>query len=390
MLLSGKSLARFLVYVAAFQYLQFAATNPLKIPDTSSEASGKAQTRSLDRRDSGLDGLGTHKNEKFFYDSSKVINYRPPNATIRFNDSLTPQNEKRVDIIPPQGKLPDGFYVADMMVVCESPEAVLSMTPEMYRMRFQRILKGHHTINLPDWSQRLNGMDQGTKMQWVWYNAELCQQCECHAPIASNSGMFTLAPAPESEGCPTIGEVMMCMLVFGCVCTEFLFDRQMHPEKGLVDSWLHFRYKKGKYLKGPPGSTIGPHNRGVLGLPEPQGSGSGSAEPPNAVSESPDCQPYSYRVLVPDTKEPYYLEGPSVENGPGCDSFGAWGGYGRHLGGGVPSVSSWFKRSKFKRDEANNPNNGIEIVDSHDPLQEDMSSTPNTNSAVEFTEDLGI
>ncbi|KAK6351459.1 hypothetical protein TWF718_004619 [Orbilia javanica] len=252
-----------------------------------------------------------------YHNSSGTKDFQATNTTLHLNSSVALQVDKRTGLGERPLNLPHGFYLADMIVEFQSPEMVMSQTPESYRLRFAPIARG--IMPAPDWATALASLSPVQRMEFFWEQAACCQQCYCdinddspgiHFPVGIR---FLLRNNPGT--CCTPEMVYKCTFWYFCLCKEFLFYDD-DPTKSLWSGKLFFGYGKGKYLKGPSNSWLTSAQKEYYGsgsvVPKvPKGQRASDLEMAEEWLDHERQEPKRYNVA--DTIEPYYLEGPETD-----------------------------------------------------------------------------
>ncbi|KAK6536863.1 hypothetical protein TWF281_001072 [Arthrobotrys megalospora] len=248
-------------------------------------------------------------------------------------------------------------YYADLRIRCESPQEIMKNTPRDYATYDDGSLDlGEY----PNW-QRMLAQHPGNRMEVVSYifsRAIECGECDCETGEEDFSGAWNIVANPTSEFCDTEEKAHFCGLIYDCVCEEFVAMPDIDQVRG-GGGVLHRKEPNGKYIKGPPGQRYKwsqpAHNRQVKeGVTEMQEHMDGSA-----VFDQP-VEP-NWRELAPDTKEPYYLEGPTRDNERDLDYLARIGalaaGYGSFLADKATSrYPKGRKSSVWKRENSGSDN----------------------------------
>ncbi|KAF3158288.1 hypothetical protein EYR41_001120 [Orbilia oligospora] len=292
-----------------------------------------------------------HLDEKKMQNKNQIDGFQEKSQTIsrNVNDSITLKPDKRAGGFEGPINIPTGYYLADMIVDCASPQAVLQMTPEDFRRldAETRYLQQGYFSSYPRW--RFSSIQQA--IEYFWQRAGECQECSCAAgegaPDAledEDAAIYALRPGTPESKCPDFAVAARCMLIFGCRCKEFLFYKD-DPVKGQKTGRLHFGYTKGRYLRGPAGSRLSAFGKKAYGA--------GAIFPMSYTKPSDEGEIFedlpggrSEKYFVPGTKEPYYLEGPESDTDK-LDAFGR------------PSLN-WLQNLQFRSSQFSKRKRAIE------------------------------
>ncbi|KAK6503406.1 hypothetical protein TWF481_008426 [Arthrobotrys musiformis] len=313
------AVARALVVISALQILYLAAAKPVEIFEVpKASAPSKNQAKSLAKPDAQPSNSDDHDGQAQYYNSSKIAEIPAINGTLPLNSSIDLQTEKRAGLERPVN-LPGGFYIADMIVECQSPQYLMTLSPADYEaMDYLGFVRMGRISHYPNWAEFVSSRNIEQILEFFWAKAAKCQECHCLAGIdrdgrADRDGVrFALERGDEDSECPTDDFALKCMLWYQCMCKEFLFYGG-DPMKGQRTGRLHYGYGKGKYLRGPAGRELTAIQKGLFGggatLPRRKGGSRDLEELRNGES--------FLRALTARTKKPYHLEGP--ESGMGWD-----------------------------------------------------------------------
>ncbi|KAK6522602.1 hypothetical protein TWF281_002040 [Arthrobotrys megalospora] len=130
-----------------------------------------------------------------------------------------------------------------------------------------------------------------------------CEECECMTGIYDGGGNSLLRPPPvlpERSGCETQEKANSCMHLYGCICERTLYEKDDPGIEAGIFGKLNepFIPPEPKREKGRPRNSKDFNPMKLSSILED--SVDGGFEFP------------SHRMLVPGTKEPYWLEGPDT------------------------------------------------------------------------------
>ncbi|KAK6520819.1 hypothetical protein TWF506_001062 [Arthrobotrys conoides] len=371
---------KFFFWVLASEILQKAEAKPLgtsKIYDRLSPPGNQTESISLTNWTTPINTPDIHIEERKPYNETQVDGFQETNSAVRHHDPSAVKPDKRAGDFEGPVNLPEGFYLADMIVECLSPLQISKTTTEDYARRdiTSRYLRRGLVPVYPDWKINLD-VDKGpiavAFMEFLWREAGRCQECYCRAGEGTLNGTplldgarYGLMGNPGSK-CPTLAFAAKC-----CMCKEFLFYRG-DSNKGQRTGKLHFGYENSRYLRGPADSTLTPEQKELFGaaalFPKHESHQQGDSwGVQGEVFE--DSQERPQKFFVPDTKEPYYLEGPEIE----ADEVGAPGHPSLNWLRNIDFQSSQF--SKRKRAVETDPKDTV-----RDYSQKDTASISGSNS----------
>ncbi|KAF3282490.1 hypothetical protein TWF132_010731 [Orbilia oligospora] len=263
-----------------------------------------------------------HLDEKKMQNKNQIDGFQEKSQTIsrNVNDSITLKPDKRAGGFEGPINIPTGYYLADMIVDCASPQAVLQMTPEDFRRldAETRYLQQGYFSSYPRW--RFSSIQQA--IEYFWQRAGECQECSCAAgegaPDAledEDAAIYVLRPGTPESKCPDFAVAARCMLIFG------------------------------RYLRGPAGSRLSAFGKKAYGA--------GAIFPMSYTKPSDEGEIFedlpggrSEKYFVPGTKEPYYLEGPESDTDK-LDAFGR------------PSLN-WLQNLQFRSSQFSKRKRAIE------------------------------
>ncbi|KAF3179785.1 hypothetical protein TWF225_007459 [Orbilia oligospora] len=263
-----------------------------------------------------------HLDEKKMQNKNQIDGFQEKSQTIsrNVNDSITLKPDKRAGGFEGPINIPTGYYLADMIVDCASPQAVLQMTPEDFRRldAETRYLQQGYFSSYPRW--RFSSIQQA--IEYFWQRAGECQECSCAAgegaPDAledEDAAIYALRPGTPESKCPDFAVAARCMLIFG------------------------------RYLRGPAGSRLSAFGKKAYGA--------GAIFPMSYTKPSDEGEIFedlpggrSEKYFVPGTKEPYYLEGPESDTDK-LDAFGR------------PSLN-WLQNLQFRSSQFSKRKRAIE------------------------------
>ncbi|KAF3135459.1 hypothetical protein TWF703_006003 [Orbilia oligospora] len=263
-----------------------------------------------------------HLDEKTLQNKNRIDGFQEKSQTIsrNVNDSITLKPDKRAGGFEGPINIPTGYYLADMIVDCASPQAVLERTPEDFRRldAETRYLQQGYFSSYPRW--RFSSIQQA--IEYFWQRAGECQECSCAAgegaPDAledEDAAIYALRPGTPESKCPDFAVAARCMLIFG------------------------------RYLRGPAGSRLSAFGKKAYGA--------GAIFPMSYTKPSDEGEIFedlpggrSEKYFVPGTKEPYYLEGPESDTDK-LDAFGR------------PSLN-WLQNLQFRSSQFSKRKRAIE------------------------------
>ncbi|RVD83148.1 uncharacterized protein DFL_007547 [Arthrobotrys flagrans] len=173
-----------------------------------------------------------------------------------------------------------------MTTQCLDIEHVIQITEQMYRDRDPNPNRASRSY--PDWNQMIADFSINLMEHFIDNEINKCEECQCKIGEEDDQKLWGLS-ASGTPGCPDQQTADGCQLIYGCHCTEFVFD----PDEG-VSGVLLQRLGGNTYLKGDK-RLINDEAAQRLGeqMRNRMYGGSGS-----------------FRQLAPHTVEPYELEGP--------------------------------------------------------------------------------
>ncbi|KAF3285574.1 hypothetical protein TWF970_010617 [Orbilia oligospora] len=310
-----------IILILVSTILQEAVAKPLGAAHVELSHSGN-QTQLFMNRTTPMIPPAVHLDEKKLQNKSRIDGFQEKSQTIsrNVNDSITLKPDKRTGGFQGPINIPTGYYLADMIVDCASPQEVLERTPEDFRRldAGTRYLQQGYFSSYPRW--RFPSIQRA--IEYFWERAGECQECSCAAgdgaPDAledEDAAVYALRPGTLESKCPDYGVAARCMLIFG------------------------------RYLRGPAGSRLSALGKETYGAgaifpmsyTEPREEGEIFEDLPGGQSE---------KYFVPGTKEPYYLEGPESD----ADKLDAFG---------RPSLN-WLQNLQFRSSQFSKRKRAIE------------------------------
>ncbi|EGX47611.1 hypothetical protein AOL_s00083g119 [Orbilia oligospora ATCC 24927] len=267
------------------------------------------------------------------------------------------------------------FYWADMRVDCHNPSETIRATVSNYASWDNVGLGPDYYV---DWNFLVREFGEASVLNLIGERSLHCLDCDCETELEDEEGQWGLKPSDTSANCDTQVKADICQLIYNCACQEFLaFQDDLIRGRGGV------LYKKGeqnngKYFKGPVGD---PSHKRIQSDPYSDQIWGGGHQIQGYMEDMEDListKP-SWRQLVPDTKEPYYLEGPEEFEDPRFESLARIGalaaGYGTFLANKAMSRFPRARGSKSSLWKRENPD-----VDSFEGFQtpKKLERTPAT------------
>ncbi|EPS39738.1 hypothetical protein H072_6487 [Dactylellina haptotyla CBS 200.50] len=191
------------------------------------------------------------------------------------------------------------WYKASIGVDCDPPARILSTHRSIYLAHNYR---GVDESLLPNWEALIRELGRDNIKATLHARYRECEQCDCVIGREADSlGKFGLVANPDSKHCKDMDKAFVCQLVYG----GFKGDEDKKLGGILWDKLGKVIYFKssgtGWFISSDQTQSDGVSSQG-------QSAGIGSTRG-NQLSGA-------NRRLVPGTKEPYYVEGPSPDADP--------------------------------------------------------------------------
>ncbi|KAF3172000.1 hypothetical protein TWF788_009608 [Orbilia oligospora] len=223
------------------------------------------------------------------------------------------------------------FYWADMRVDCHNPSETIRATVSNYATWDSFGLGPDYYV---DWSFLVREFGEASVLNLIGERSLHCLDCDCETELEDEEGQWGLKPSDTSANCDTQVKADICQLIY----------RERN---------------NGKYFKGPVGD---PSHKRIQSDPYSNQMWGGGHQIQGYMEDMEDListKP-TWRQLVPDTKEPYYLEGPEEVEDPRFESLARIGalaaGYGTFLADKAMSRFPRARGSKSSLWKRENPN----------------------------------
>ncbi|KAK6361304.1 hypothetical protein TWF730_005039 [Orbilia blumenaviensis] len=143
------------------------------------------------------------------------------NTTLDFNGSLAQEKDKAVS---PRANLPQGYFIADMRVECDSPSENIRKNRPYFEQVNTENIPPEEFGGYPNWYEQFPPASRDDEGAWLarvervisyfWDEAKACQECLCTLEY-SNLGKYRLLPNPQSTNCPDMRAAYRCAIIFG-------------------------------------------------------------------------------------------------------------------------------------------------------------------------------
>ncbi|KAK6520820.1 hypothetical protein TWF506_001063 [Arthrobotrys conoides] len=263
-----------------------------------------------------------------------------------------------------------GFYLAEMIVVCNSPEQTIRTTVSNYAAWDTY---GLGPDSHADWNYLVGAFGRANVLDLIRNKGLECAGCDCQTDVEDNDLQWGLKPNERNPNCDTQEKADLCQLVFNCACQESLTfaGGRVSGGPGILHSKGDPQLGYGIYVKGPV--RDGGHRR-IQSRPYDTQILGGGYQVQGYAEGIDDLVPTEPRgrQLDPDTKEPYYLEGPEEVGESRQGSLARLGGlaagYGTFLADKIISrVPGGRKSSRFRKRENSGVDGFEELYTSNKP-----------------------